>query len=138
MLVHGNTSQPSSGRRSTVTPLPQPQIVACYFDIGFTPPIAAMQLSWPDPAERAWSLPRGETIRGPLPRRFGLQVRRQAEDAYAVLLVWDSTYRQYFSLRRQEVEASSLDPLLTALGSRLADLLDQPIGPPEGPLPSAA
>ena len=86
-------------------PLPPPQVLACYFDLGFTPPLAAMQLHWADLTEQTWLLPRGEGLVGPPPRRFALQVRRQAEDAYALLLVWDSTYRQYFSLRRREVEA---------------------------------
>jgi hypothetical protein len=112
-----------------VMPLPPPQVVACYFDIGFMPPIAAMLLQWPAPQdaqESTWKLPRGESVAGRLPRRFGVRIRRQAEDAYAVALVWDSTYRQWFSLRRREVLDTALEAVLLAMGTRLDYLLDQP------------
>jgi hypothetical protein len=100
-----------------------------------------MQLRWPGPAgetSQAWLLPRSETLHGPPPRRFGLLIRRQAEDAYAISLVWDSTCRQWFSLRRHEVLGTALEPVLAALGTRLDYLLDQPVGSPERPLPTAA
>jgi hypothetical protein len=124
-----------------VTPLPSPQIVACYFDIGFVPPLAAMQLKWP--AEVASSehprvLPGGEVLLDRLPERFGVRVRRQDEDAYAVTLLWGSTYRQWFSLRRKEIQGSALGELLLAMGTPLSYLLDQPVGGPDRPLPSAA
>ena len=111
-------------------PLPQPLVIGSYSDIGFVPPLDAMHLRWEDPAERAWTLPLGERLRGTLPARFGLRVRRQAEDSYAVTLLWDSTYRQWFSLRRRELEASALPAVLEALGTPLAGLLDQPLGVP--------
>ncbi|MBY0228778.1 MAG: hypothetical protein K2W96_05815 [Gemmataceae bacterium] len=109
-------------------PLPQPHVVGCYFDIGFVPPLAAMQLRWGDDAERDWPLPLGEQLRGTLPERFGVLIRRQAEDSYAVTLMWDSTYRQWYSLRRRELEGSALPAVLAALGTPLAYLLDQPVG----------
>jgi hypothetical protein len=121
-----------------VTPLPQPEVVGCYFDIGFVPPIAAMVLRWPGPAgldARAWTLPGGEALHGPLPRRFGVRIRRQDQDAYNVTVVWDSTYRQWFSLRRREVQASALEPVLAAMGTRLDYLLEQPLESPDRPLP---
>jgi hypothetical protein len=118
--------------------LPAPHVVACYFDIGFVPPLAAMQLTWPAVPEQPWLLPSGEALAGRPPSRFGLDVRRQAEDAYAVTLVWDSTYRQWFSLRRRELLASSLGIILAALGTPIEYLLDQPIGPPDRPRQSAA
>ncbi len=123
-----------------MNPLPVPHVATCYFDIGFVPPLAAMELRWPEPpAEpRHWTLPSGEVLAGPLPARFGVRVRRQADDAYAVTLVWDSAYRQWYSLRRRELLASSLGPVLAALGTPLEHLLDQPVGPPDRPLPSAA
>jgi hypothetical protein len=123
-----------------MTSLPAPHVVACYFDIGFVPPLAAMQLAWPSPTagQGSWTLPSGEVLSGPPPARFGLHVRRQADDAYAVTLLWDSTYRQWFSLRRRELLASSLGLVLAALGTPLEYLLDQPTGPPDRPLPSAA
>jgi hypothetical protein len=118
-----------------MTSLPQPRVVACYFDIGFVPPLAAMQLVWPaGPGSQTWSLPGGEALNGPLPVRFGLHVRRQAEDAYAVTLLWDSTYRQWFSLRRRELVSSSLGAVLAVLGTPLEYLLDQPVGPPDRPV----
>jgi hypothetical protein len=109
--------------------LHSPHVVGCYFDIGFVPPLSAMQLTWPDgPGEaRRWTLPLGERIDGPLPVRFGVRVRRQDADAYAVTLVWDSTYRQWFSLRRAELLASDLSVVLKALGTPLDYLLDQPV-----------
>jgi hypothetical protein len=108
--------------------LPPPQVAACYHDVGFMPPLPAMQLNWPAdaPQQAEWKLPSGETLKGPPPGRFGVRVRRQAEDAYAVTLVWDSTYRQWFSLRRGELEASSLGAILEALGTPLRLVLDQP------------
>lgn len=120
--------------------LPAPQVVACYFDVGFVPPVAAMQLLWPSnpPDLSEWILPLGEKVNGPLPGRFALRVRRQAEDAYAVTLVWDSTYRQWYSLRRRELLDSSLGVILNALGTPLEYVLDQPIGPPDRPVTSAA
>jgi hypothetical protein len=122
-----------------MNPLPAPRVVACYFDIGFVPPLAAMQLAWAGPVsgEPRWTLPSGEPVSGP-PTRFGLRVRRQAEDAYAVILLWDSTYRQWFSLRRRELLACSLGVVLASLGTPLEYLLDQPVGPPDRPMPSAA
>jgi hypothetical protein len=106
--------------------LPAPQVCGSYFDVGFVPPLAAMQLAWPDSASRTWTLPNGESIQGPPPVRFGLRIRRQAEDAYAVTLLWDTTYRQWFSLRRRELLNSSLGTILAALGTPLEGVLDQP------------
>jgi hypothetical protein len=124
-----------------VTPLPQPELLGCYSDLGFTPPLAAMQLRWPGAIGEAlqqWTLPRGETLHGTLPKRFGLLIRRQAEDAYAVSLVWDSNCKQWFSLRREELLGSALKPILAVLGTHLEYLLDQPVGAPDHTLPSAA
>src|SRR5262245_38110821 len=102
------------------------------------PPVAAMLLRWADEAERDWALPAGESVRGPLPRRFGVRVRRQDDDAYNVALVWDSTYRQWFSLRRKEIVGTAVEPVLAALGTPLAYLLDQPVGESDRQVPGAA
>lgn len=118
--------------------LPQPEVVGCYFDIGFMPPIAAMLLRWAEESAEDWSLPAGEAVHGPLPRRFGVRVRRQDEDAYNLTLVWDSTYRQWFSLRRHEIVGTAVEPILAALGTPLAYLLDQPVGAAELQVPGAA
>ena len=108
--------------------LPPPQVVASSFDVGFVPPLAAVQLAWPAdaPSQGQWTLPNGEQLTGPPPGRFGVRIRRQAEDAYAVTLLWDTTCRQWFSLRRRELLASSLVEILTALGTPLEQALDQP------------
>src|SRR5262245_34346190 len=107
MTHPGTAAHPS---RNAPMTLPAPQVAACYFDVGFVPPLAAMQLVWPQtiPPQTGWLLPNGETLPGgPPPIRFGLRIRRQAEDAYAVTLLWDSTYRQWYSLRRRELLGSS-------------------------------
>jgi hypothetical protein len=130
-----------SVQETSVTPLPQPELVGCYSDLGFTPPLAAMTLRWPaDVADawQTWALPCGEKLQGAPPRRFGLLIRRQAEDAYAVSLVWDSNCRQWFSLRRHEITASALGSILAALGTQLDYLLDQPVGSQERSLTTAA
>jgi hypothetical protein len=127
-------------QETTVIPLPQPELLGCYSDLGFTPPLAAMQLRWPGEAGNCvlnWTLPGGEVLHGAPPKRFAVLVRRQAEDAYALTLVWDSTCRQWFSLRRHEITASGLSPVLAALGTRLDSLLDQPIGAPDRSLPDS-
>jgi hypothetical protein len=100
-----------------------------------------MQLRWPSPLATAWQnwlLPGGERLHATLPQRFGLLIRRQAEDAYAVALVWDSTCRRWFALRRAEITQSALEPILAALSTRLDYLLDQPVGAPDCTLPAAA
>ncbi len=124
-----------------MTSLPRPELLGCYSDLGFTPPLAAMQLRWPGEVGmqmQSWMLPGGEAVQGPPPKRFGVLVRRQAEDAYALSLVWDSHCRQWFSLRRHEIAGSSLAPVLAALETQLDYLLDQPVGSAERALPTAA
>jgi len=124
-----------------MVPLPSAQIQQCYRDIGFVPPIEAMLLCWPEEASQTlleWKLPCGDTFQASLPRRFGLRVWRQAENAYAVCLLWDSTYRQWFSLRRHEIVASSLGKVLQALGKSLDSLLDQAVEPGGVGWPGAA
>jgi hypothetical protein len=100
-----------------------------------------MQLRWPAAeaeAVRPWALPGGEVLHAALPRRFGLLIRRQAEDAYALSLVWDSACKQWFSLRRHEIAGSALGGVLAALGTSLDYLLDQPVGAADQTLTSAA
>ena len=101
-----------------MTPLPLPEVLGCYCDIGFTPPIAAMQLRWPaqvGAVEQTWRLPNGGPLVACLPGRFGVRILRQAEDAYVVALLWDANCHQWFSLRRAEVLASVLAPLLASM-----------------------
>jgi hypothetical protein len=122
----------ASGERSP--PLPAPQVSGCDFDDGFAPPLAVMRLDWPAEADgrRLWSLP-GRLLRaGPPPHRFGLRVQRRGPDCYAVCLVWDAGHFLWPELGREQILSSDLAPLLAALGTDLAYLLDQPIrdGPP--------
>ena len=124
-----------------MTPLPLPEVLGCYCDVGFTPPIATMQLRWPAEVaeiEQTWRLPNGGPHVALLPKRFGVRILRQAEDAYVVALMWDATYHQWFSLRRAEVLASVLAPLLASMDTKLEHILDQPLLPPRTPLSSAA
>ena len=124
-----------------MTPLPLPEVLGCYCDIGFTPPIAAMQLRWPaqvGAVEQTWRLPNGGPLVACLPGRFGVRILRQAEDAYVVALLWDANCHQWFSLRRAEVLASVLAPLLASMDTNLEAILDQPLLPPRTPISSAA
>ena len=124
-----------------MTPLPLPEVLGCYCDIGFTPPIAAMQLRWPaqvGAVEQTWRLPNGGPLVACLPHRFGVRIMRQAEDAYIVALLWDAHCHQWFSLRRAEVLASVLAPLLASMDTNLEAILDQPLLPPKTPISSAA
>ena len=119
-----------SGEQSQ--PLPPPQVCGCDFDDGFCPPLAVMRLEWPDAERRTWLLPERLAQAGPPPRRFGLRVQRRGTDAYAVCLLWDRCRCLWPDLRRAQLLDSSLTPLLAALGTDLAYLLDQPVrdGPP--------
>lgn len=124
-----------------MTRLSAPETLGSYLDIGFMPPIPVMVLRWSPAAEaasRQWVLPGGDTLEGSLPRRFGIRLRRQNEDAYHLALVWDSTYRQWFSLRRKEILGSALEPVLEALGNPLESLLSQPVSDSPRSIPGAA
>jgi hypothetical protein len=109
--------------------LPAPQIVRCYFETSFTPHLPAMCLHWDDEIseqERLWELPEGITILGIPPRRFGVSILRQGEDSYEVRLLWDRSAFHWRFLPRAEVLTSSLAPLLSALGTEIWYLLEQP------------
>lgn len=118
--------------------LPEPQVLRCYFDESVTPHLPAMCLRWnSEPASAAactWGLPGGVNLMGPLPERFGVSIRRTAQDAYDVRLLWARTYLAWRSLPRAELLDSALAPLLAALGTDLWYLLEQPITDrPNGP-----
>jgi hypothetical protein len=122
-----------------VQSLAAPEVVRCFFDDTFDPPLPAMILDWGGrPPERLWELPEGFSLCGPGPRRFGVSIRRLARDDYAVRLLWDRTSLTWQSLSRVELLGSALGPLLAALGTELRDLLDQPIQPPTRSLQRAA
>jgi hypothetical protein len=112
-------------------PLPEPDIVSCYFDAGFQPHLLAMCLEWKDSAEtcrpRRWSLPMGVSITAPAPMRFGIDIQRQDINDYAVRMLWNQTHLGWPSLSRSQLLESSLFHLLAAMGTDLHYLLDQPV-----------
>jgi hypothetical protein len=111
--------------------LSAPEVVRCYFDESFDPPLPAMILDWVGgPPERLWELPEGFTHCGPAPRHFGISIRRLSRDDYAVRLLWDRTSIIWQSLSRMQLLASALHNLLGSLGTDLREMLDQPIQPP--------
>jgi hypothetical protein len=120
--------------------LPEPEVVSCYFDDGFTPRLAAMCLRWPDDDEATtqaclWRLPEDVRLLDVLPQRFGVRIQRVDTDAYDVALVWNHLSLCWSSLPRHEVVNSSLGQVLRALGTDLGNLLAQPV---MGPVSVAA
>jgi hypothetical protein len=110
--------------------LPAPEVVRCYFEDSFEPPLPALALHWqPDAAsaDYRWDLPEDVSIVGPPPRHFGVTLRRRAADTYSVRLVWDRTCLHWQALTRSQLLTSSLLPVLDALGTDLWYLLDQPV-----------
>jgi hypothetical protein len=111
-----------------VETLPAPDVLCSYRDESFEPPLPAMCLLWDAEAgECTWELPGGVAVTGPPPRRFGIDIRRQGGDAYAVRLLWDGTLLTWPAAAREQILASALAPLLAALGTDLWCLLDQPL-----------
>jgi hypothetical protein len=111
--------------------LPEPQVVRCYFDESFVPSLPAIRLRWKSepagPRERSWSLPEGVCLTGPLPEHFGIEIHRQEEDGYTVRLLWDRVGLTWPLLSRAQLFDCALPPLLSALGTDLWYLLDQPV-----------
>ena len=70
------------GAEGRVKTLPAPDVLSCFFDEGFSPRLAAMQLRWNEATlqrePQLWSFPHGISLRGPLPERFGISVERWA------------------------------------------------------------
>jgi hypothetical protein len=111
--------------------LPRPEVLRCFFEDSFDPPLPAMALHW-DPeaagvAECAWHLPDGVCVKGPAPARFGVVIHRRGEDAYHVRVLWNGLGLSWERLSRVQIMASSLAPVLAALGTDLWNLLVQPI-----------
>jgi hypothetical protein len=122
--------------------LTQPEIVRCCFDELFDARVPAMCLRWKSEAhtsaEKTWDLPEGMRLVSPAPERFGVSIRRHGADSYAVRLLWDRTCMYWPALTRRTLMASSLAPLLEAMGTDLWYLLDQPVAAEPGVPQSAA
>jgi hypothetical protein len=111
--------------------LPEPEVLSCCFEESFTPRLAAMQLRWPDDGTQlrthVWQFPEGVRLLGPLPERFGVSIHRMSDDAYDVCLVWGRMSLQWNGISRRDLLTGSIGPMLRALGTDIANLLNQPI-----------
>jgi hypothetical protein len=118
-----------------VQELPEPTVTSCYFDKGFSPQLSAMRLRWPldgvDCETWKWHLPESIIMPGPPPRIFGIRIERQAEASYSVSLLWNRTCLRWHSLKPDQIIASDLRRLLSAMGTDLMYLLDQPVREPQ-------
>jgi hypothetical protein len=121
--------------------LSAPEVLRCYFDTTFEPHLPAMCLRWDAEDSEAgdwiWELPEGVRLNSPPPRQFGIRIQRQAEDGYAVRLLWDRTCLTWLNLTRSQLLGSDLASLLATLGTDLWYLLDQPL-PASNPSPPRA
>lgn len=111
--------------------LPKPDVVRCFFDQTFDPPLPAMELRWdPDSAgafERVWQLPDSVMIKGPAPRRFGVTIHRLGDNAYKVRVLWNGICMHWDELTRRQIMTSCLTLVLGSLGTDVWDLLEQPV-----------
>ena len=111
--------------------LMEPEVLGCFFDDGFCPRLASMLLRWPEEVrqagDRTWALPEMARMIGPPPHAFGISIQRLAADAYTVSLLWNHACFSWRALTRAQLLGCDLGPLLSAMGTDLAYLLDQPI-----------
>jgi hypothetical protein len=114
-----------------MTLLPKPEVVRCYFDESSEPHLPAMELAWdadtPGLRDSVWRLPDNLNLRGGPPNRFGVTVERRGPNVYRLRVLWNQMSLDFERLTRQQILASSLSPLLAALGTDVVYLLDQPI-----------
>jgi hypothetical protein len=113
-------------------PLPEPDLVSCLIIEQVQPHMMAMRLHWPDDLAtrpQIWDLPAGKQQFGPAPECFGIVLHRVAFDGFELRLWWDGSYHSWPHLSRQAVIDSCLSRLLSALGSDLSFMLDQPVLP---------
>lgn len=110
--------------------LSKPEVVHCFFQDSFQPPLPAMVLRWdaatPVALEQTWHFPAGVRIHGPAPVQFGITVYRQGADAYQLRVLWNGLCLSWEGLTRVQIMASSLAPVLRVLGTDLWYLLTQP------------
>jgi hypothetical protein len=111
--------------------LPKPDVVRCFFEQTFEPPLPAMELRWdPDSAgafDRVWHLPENVTIKGPAPQRFGVTIHRLGDNSYKVRVLWNRLCLNWDELTRRQIMTSSLALILGSLGTDVWYLLDQPV-----------
>lgn len=112
--------------------------VPFYADQNSCPRLAAMSLEWTGRTDevnndKTWAMPLGAVLVGPMPKRFGIQLLRMAEDSYLLNLVWDRTAMAWTGLKRDEIRACCLGDLLLDLGSDLDYMLEQPVVEDEWP-----
>jgi hypothetical protein len=111
--------------------LPKPEVVSCFFEKSFEPHLPAMELCWdpdaPGVAERTWYLPDSVCLKGPAPYRFGITINRYGTDTYRVRVLWNRLCLTWDELNRVQIMTSSLALVLSALGTDLWYLLNQPI-----------
>lgn len=111
--------------------LPKPTVDRCFFEHSFEPPLSAMELCWdpdaPGVMERAWHLPEGVVIKGAAPGRFGVTIHRLGKDSYQVRVLWNRLCLSWEGLTRVQIMTSSLAIILSALGTDLWYLLNQPV-----------
>ena len=108
----------------------EPEVLGCFCDEGFSPPLPAMVLRWLS-AEflqpRIWRFPTGLQTVGPAPERFGITILRMAANEYDVYLLWDTARFFWPALAREALANCSLVTFLNAIGTDLNYLLDQPM-----------
>lgn len=106
-----------------------PFVTSCYLDKTFHQAVSAMRLHWPvgSLAEQSWHLPQGITLTSPPPEQFGLSIKRWADDAFALRLLWNDHLLEWRQLSRRQILTCSLTPLLRALGTDVWQLLEQPV-----------
>jgi hypothetical protein len=111
--------------------LPLPEIVSCFFDESVQPHLPAMLLRWdlqaPGLNDGVWHLPDGVVLKGAAPERFGVTIERRHPNVFRVRVLWNHLNLIWDHLSRRQILASSLTPLLEALGTDLWYLLEQPI-----------
>src|SRR4051812_48961532 len=71
--------------RGSMSLLPKPEIVNCFFDESVAPHLPGMVLRWvaqaPAMVDAVWHLPEGVVLRGAAPERFGVTVERRGPNA---------------------------------------------------------
>jgi hypothetical protein len=111
--------------------LPRPEVLRRFTEAACQPALPALRLRWDASAlaERLWELPESVCLTGSAPERFGFNIERQGDDAYAVHILWNRTHLSWPELTRVQLLTSALAPLLAALGTDLWQLLAEPVRP---------